>query len=1070
MALSQPMPASAVEPDVSEPQLVAFEVAPLSIDVSATSAVVSVRARITDDQAGAETPTMVLSSETTDQSAGFGSMRRTSGTALDGWYEWSATVPQGAAPGTWDVVLYPLRDLRGNAGDFGPPSHFPNEVNVVNPSGSDTAPPQLVEFSVSPAIIDVTESAQTVHARARVTDDQSGALPPTMTLSSQDTDQTAGFGSMQRVSGTSLDGWYEWTATVPQGAAAGTWEATMHPLRDGRGNAGSFGPPASFANDVTVINGGASDVTPPRLVELEVTPATIDVADAGATVSVRARITDDRSGALAPTMTLSSEDTDQSAGFGAMQRVSGTALDGWYEWSAFVPQGAAPGPWELVLYPLRDANGNSGWFGPPAGFPNVVNVVNFSGDETAPRLESISVSPQQYYAGETDATLTVRARITDAASGAVAPVARLQSDPSQPAGLVYEQQLVLVSGSANDGIYEWTGPVDVESVAGAWVAAIPSIRDVRGNTATPSATATFEVLTGDRPQAPSAPRAVTALPGNGSASVNWQAPASDNGAAISSYVVTATPSGRTATVSGTSTSATVTGLTNGTAYRFTVVAVNAAGSSPASAASTAVTPRTVASAPTAVAATPGNTSAAVTWAVPSSNGGASISSYVVTASPGGRTATVSGSTTSATVTGLTNGTAYTFTVVAVNAAGTSPASTASAAVTPRTVPSAPSAVTATPGVSSAEVRWSAPSSNGGSTITSYVVTASPGGRTATVPGSATTATVTGLTNGTGYTFTVVAVNAAGSSPASTASAAVTPFDALVRVAGSSRWETAAAIAERFAPGVETVYIASGTNFPDALAGAALASQGDAPVLLSQRDTLPTATARALERLQPQRIVLLGGEPTLSRALAADLDAYGNVSRIAGADRYATAAEISRGFGIDVGTVYIASGLNFPDALAGASLAGATGSPVLLTNPTSLPSSVSQALGRLNPDRIVVLGGTPSVSASVMSSLHGYAPTSRIAGSNRYETASLIAAQFPEADRVYVASGAKFPDALAGAALAGAQGAPVLLSQQATLPGATQQAIERLQPDQVIVLGDHNSIDDAVAQQLRALVQ
>jgi hypothetical protein len=126
----------------------------------------------------------------------------------------------------------------------------------------------------------------------------------------------------------------------------------------------------------------------------------------------------------------------------------------------------------------------------------------------------------------------------------------------------------------------------------------------------------------------------------------------------------------------------VSGLANGTPYTFTVTATNAAGPGAASAASPAVTPKTVPGAPTAVTATAGHGSAKVTWNDPAATGGAAITGYTVTASPGGATCTWTTGPLTCSVPGLTSGTPYTFTVTATSAAGPGAVSTASAPVTP----------------------------------------------------------------------------------------------------------------------------------------------------------------------------------------------------------------------------------------------------------------------------------------------------------------------------------------------------------------------------------------------------
>jgi hypothetical protein len=303
----------------------------------------------------------------------------------------------------------------------------------------------------------------------------------------------------------------------------------------------------------------------------------------------------------------------------------------------------------------------------------------------------------------------------------------------------------------------------------------------------PDSTAS-NVVTPAAPTAPGAPTGVSGTPGNGTATVSWTAP-SNGGSPIISYTVTpyiGSTAQTITTVTAPATSTTISGLTNGTTYTFTVAATNAIGTGPASAQSAGVTPigPTAPAAPTGVTATAGNATASVSWTAPA-NGGSAITGYTITPYIGSTAqpaTTINGTPpgTSTTITGLTNGTAYTFKVKATNAIGTGPDSAASNAVTPTapTVPAAPTGVSAVPGNGSATVSWTAPS-NGGSAVTSYTVTPFIGTTAqtpVTVSGSppATSTTVLGLSNGVAYTFTVAASNAIGAGPASSPSAPVTP--------------------------------------------------------------------------------------------------------------------------------------------------------------------------------------------------------------------------------------------------------------------------------------------------------
>jgi hypothetical protein len=192
--------------------------------------------------------------------------------------------------------------------------------------------------------------------------------------------------------------------------------------------------------------------------------------------------------------------------------------------------------------------------------------------------------------------------------------------------------------------------------------------------------------------APGTPSGVTATAaGRTSADVRWTAPSTGGAATtykITPYVGTTAQTALAVTTSAPATSKTVTGLTNGTSYTFTVTASNPAGNGPESARSNTVTPlnAVIPTAPLNVSAVPATRQAQVSWTIPQSDGDSALTSYVVTPYIGATaqpTTTVSAPATSATVTGLDDGSAYTFKVRAVNGVGSGSDSDASAAVTPQ---------------------------------------------------------------------------------------------------------------------------------------------------------------------------------------------------------------------------------------------------------------------------------------------------------------------------------------------------------------------------------------------------
>lgn len=294
-----------------------------------------------------------------------------------------------------------------------------------------------------------------------------------------------------------------------------------------------------------------------------------------------------------------------------------------------------------------------------------------------------------------------------------------------------------------------------------------------------------------------------------------------------------------------------------------------------------------------------------------------------------------------------------------------------------------------------------------------------------------------------------------------------------RIGGADRYAVSAATsADRFAPGAEVAYVASGEVFPDALSGSAAAGLQHGPVLLVARDSVPQVIQDELMRLKPKKIVILGGTASVSNAVQRILGGLGStVVRVAGVDRFEVSAAVSAStFQTGAPVAFVASGAVYADALSGSAAAGTFDAPVLLVSKDQVPGVVADEIDRLRPAKIVVLGGANSVSDTVLESLRAkVTDTVRIAGSDRYDVSAAVSASyFPDrVDTVFVASGEAFPDALSGSASAISNGSPVLLVTKNDIPASVAVELERLDPTRIVVLGGANTIDESVAANLTA---
>ena len=293
-----------------------------------------------------------------------------------------------------------------------------------------------------------------------------------------------------------------------------------------------------------------------------------------------------------------------------------------------------------------------------------------------------------------------------------------------------------------------------------------------------------------------------------------------------------------------------------------------------------------------------------------------------------------------------------------------------------------------------------------------------------------------------------------------------------RIDGVDRFDTALRISGKRGSTADVIYVANGYNYPDALSAAPAAVKGNGPLLLIPGDSVPPTVVNEIRRLAPKTIVVVGGEAAVSRAAYNALAALAPAIRRDGAvDRFATSRLIAtNAFPAGATLAYIATGNGFADALSASAAAGHRGAPVILVDGTAagLDSATAQTLATLGVTSVIVVGGPAAVSTGVEAGLKAIAgmTVNRIGGVDRFAVASALNADaFPDGTPVYVASAYNFPDALAGAALAGSQGAALYLSPTPCIYRGVVQDFINIQAPSVTLLGGTSVLSQGVQSYL-----
>ena len=290
-----------------------------------------------------------------------------------------------------------------------------------------------------------------------------------------------------------------------------------------------------------------------------------------------------------------------------------------------------------------------------------------------------------------------------------------------------------------------------------------------------------------------------------------------------------------------------------------------------------------------------------------------------------------------------------------------------------------------------------------------------------------------------------------------------------RLSGATRYDTMSQVVLQAYPGTaNTVIVASGANYPDALAASGLSGVLDAPIVLTDQKALPTQTVTQLKRLNPSKIIIVGGASAVNASVASELKKYADtVTRLGGNTRYDTSYQLyQQGVSSWGSTAIVTTGAGYADALSVSSYAYANKAPVFLCDPnTGLTSQQYAALAKFS--HVVVVGGTAAVPAKHLSGLNG---VTRLAGATRYET-SVELAKWAQKNgglsmsSVVYARGDDYPDALVSGSLAGHSKAPVLLVSDASSPAVSYSAGFKGKVTNAYVVGGTAAVSAATANAL-----
>ncbi|WP_343216127.1 cell wall-binding repeat-containing protein [Clostridium mobile] len=300
-----------------------------------------------------------------------------------------------------------------------------------------------------------------------------------------------------------------------------------------------------------------------------------------------------------------------------------------------------------------------------------------------------------------------------------------------------------------------------------------------------------------------------------------------------------------------------------------------------------------------------------------------------------------------------------------------------------------------------------------------------------------------------------------------------------RLYGMDRYKTSASISNKFNDETtNNVIVASGKNFPDALAGSVLSKKLNAPILLvgntsnERKDSIEYINSHLDKN---GTVYILGGQGSVNEEFINNMKSQGykNFVRLGGKDRFDTNKHIVNFMNVEKHTpVVVVNAYGFADALSVSSIAASKGYPIIMTSNSSLSPEGKSMIKNIEPSEVYIIGGHASVGDKVISEIKTLIPSLdnskiiKLAGADRYDTSLKVCNRFNlDTDTAILANGSNFPDALSGSALAAKFDAPIILTNGQDITKQREFLNDRSYKN-IFLLGGSGSIDFLVEYSLK----